>query len=129
MRRRLFNLCALVSTLTCLAVMVLAHESRQLFFAIERGFWDEGFFSGFNSNRAHWTAYESAIEIPHWALAVLLAVLPATWCTRVVTARRRSRRIARGLCASCGYDLRSSHDRCPECGATIPLRNEAIVLP
>jgi hypothetical protein len=88
MRRRLFNLCALVSTLTFLAVMVLAHESRQLFFAIERGFWDEGFFSGFNSNRAHWTAYESAIEIPHWALAVVLAVLPAIWCTRVVTARR-----------------------------------------
>jgi len=47
----------------------------------------------------------------------LTAVLPALW---VIAYRRRRRRFRAGLCRVCGYDLRASPGRCPECGTTSP---------
>jgi hypothetical protein len=52
--------------------------------------------------------------IPHWALVLMTAVSPAVWIIRKLRIRRRIRRC---VCQSCGYDLRATPDRCPECGA------------
>jgi rubrerythrin len=58
------------------------------------------------------------IEVPQWALAAIMLVLPAFALLRAVLRRlRRRRRAGRGACRACGYDLRGAAGRCPECGA------------
>ena len=53
------------------------------------------------------------VVVPYW-LVLAVAALPLPVVGVKFVARRRRRRA--GLCASCGYDLRASPGRCPECG-------------
>jgi hypothetical protein len=55
------------------------------------------------------------VWFPHWSIALLTAVAPAAWL--IAYPRRRRRHLA-GHCRNCGYDLRATPDRCPECGTT-----------
>jgi predicted amidophosphoribosyltransferase len=59
-------------------------------------------------------ARSTALYIPHAAIALAAAAIPIAG---VIRARRTSHRQQRGLCPACGYDLRATPGRCPECGA------------
>lgn len=57
------------------------------------------------------------MRIPWWPIIALFAAAPAS---ALVRRRRRGRYAARGGCRDCGYDLRHSPERCPECGSSCP---------
>jgi hypothetical protein len=61
-----------------------------------------------------------SFAVPHWSLTAPTLVLPAWWLLRFRRHRRRNRL---GLCRVCGYDLRATLGRCPECG-TAPAGKE-----
>jgi hypothetical protein len=54
-----------------------------------------------------------ALVVPCWFLIVMTTLAPGLWLRRRLLRRRF--RLA-GRCSNCGYDLRATVDRCPECG-------------
>ena len=63
-----------------------------------------------------------AFGVPFWLPLALSAAAPAARAAAFARRRRRSARLKRGLCTDCGYDLRATPGRCPECGimAAVP---------
>jgi hypothetical protein len=65
---------------------------------------------------------------PHWFVLLLSLVLPALWLRFGLRSIRAARRKKMGLCRRCGYDLRASGDRCPECGDAVPAGSAAPMV-
>ena len=71
--------------------------------------WGSGFLGFGYENLSH----VRVVDVPHWFLALLFAVPPTLTLRAAIRSRRRHRA---GFCPTCGYDLRATPQRCPECG-------------
>jgi hypothetical protein len=60
--------------------------------------------------------WQDQLVFPYWLPTTVLAMPCAVWLRLMLTRHRRNKV---GHCLTCGYDLRASKDRCPECGTPI----------
>ena len=67
--------------------------------------------------KKHYAGYHSEWFVPFWSLAFVALLSPIVL---ILSSIRRRRRRNKGLCPQCGYDLRATPDRCPECGTPRP---------
>jgi hypothetical protein len=73
------------------------------------GFWYAHIFGLLNLNE------ESFHLIARYrSLLAVESTLPICWLCAVIWRKKQTPKI--GTCATCGYDLRATPDRCPECG-------------
>jgi hypothetical protein len=67
------------------------------------------FSHGTPPRRSYWM-----IGVPYWSVMVVLLIAPTAWLRRQLRLRRA--RLKPWICTGCGYDLRATPARCPECG-------------
>jgi hypothetical protein len=63
------------------------------------------------------------LTLSYWFCAAIASVWPGIWVWREL--RRRNRAAFDDGYCTCGYNLRASTDRCPECGTPISSRSHA----
>ena len=74
---------------------------------------EKQFIGGLIALRVPRTPTTYLVSVPHWFLCALAALPMVMWLWR----RHRRWRVGQtGICESCGYDLRATPARCPECG-------------
>ena len=76
---------------------------------------------GFEWSKNQWaTATQNVVHfsmtVPCYAVTLPLAFAPAIWLVRFRRSRRMRWLARAGFCRMCGYDLRATPGRCPECG-------------
>jgi hypothetical protein len=77
---------------------------------------------GIGAVRTHRSLYgipvdEQAVIVPLWLPSALFGALA------LPLLRRFGKRGRGGHCHQCGYDLRATPDRCPECGTLVPQKD------
>jgi len=84
----------------------------------------EGLVFGDNA----WGTRYRVIALPAWKLFTICVLIlvrrPLAAWEMLMRSKFRERRVTRlGLCRVCGYDLRATPNRCPECG-TVPEKKD-----
>ncbi len=82
-------------------------------------------FLGFKDFRTPWWRHTSQgptftskrVRLPLWMPSFLCATVFGLTCGLPLARRRKRKKL--GLCLKCGYDLRASKERCPECGTAM----------
>ena len=142
MKRHLFNVLALASLLLCLASLGLWIRSyfgdgggwewnlyhRTFHLGMSRGSADFDYYPYPRVRPTHITSIHQALGVTFWHGTMgegpLVGVLFWLWMPSAVFSlfpivyliRYRRRTKPPGHCPTCGYDLRATPDRCPECG-------------
>jgi hypothetical protein len=62
-----------------------------------------------------------AFSVPYWFLLLTFGLFPALWLIRYILRKRPPST----TCPTCGYDMRATPHRCPECGA-VPSSTAAV---
>ena len=69
------------------------------------------------------TVWHAGVALPWWYLLLFAFAAPVQRLGRWLWSQRTSERRRRaGRCVRCGYDLRASPERCPECGWRVEAR-------
>jgi hypothetical protein len=85
---------------------------------VREGAWGEFIFRVVIYEHGGWCAIQS----PWWAVLTIGALLPALAWRDLRRGKRMQSQMGK-VCLHCGYDLRESADRCPECGGEIPTQS------
>jgi hypothetical protein len=78
---------------------------------------------GFRYDAVAYPAMKGAnVTLPVWVVLLATGVMPGCLLLSSALSRWGARR-RRGIRCTCGYDLRASPERCPECGAAVRIQN------
>jgi len=86
-----------------------------------------GLSEGFGGFAEHWPFHDYPYTItivPQWLpLCAVAAPVSLALFLGFIRFLKSARRRSKGLCPGCGYDLRATPDRCPECGWRLITRH------